>query len=228
MEIIDRLLIQPNVLEAPAVERAVHHDGHVLDIGSPAGRTPGIEDNRPRLVLGQFALDCPYQLLPALPVGLHRLLLDQLIDFRIAVVVPIEARSTSVVQIEDRIGVLSADLPAESDREILPQNFRHIGVGFDRVELSLDINLLQLVDQDDGRIPGTREITRQNLYFQPAIRPVTELLHDPAGLGAAPAYVGIVTRQTLQRLWRHAPEAVGRRLQHAADLALSLAEDMNE
>src|SRR5262245_24559490 len=46
------LAIQPDVLEAPAVERAVHHEGQVLDIGSPAGRTPGIEDDRPRPFLG--------------------------------------------------------------------------------------------------------------------------------------------------------------------------------
>src|SRR5262249_42044802 len=97
------LAIQPDVLEAPAVERAVHHEGQVLDIGSPAGRTPGIEDDRPRPFLGQFALDCPYQLLAALLIGLHRLLLDQLIDFRIAVAVPIQDRSASVVQIEDWI-----------------------------------------------------------------------------------------------------------------------------
>src|SRR5215471_2264226 len=176
------LLIQPNVLEAPAIEQAVHHDGHVLDIGSPAGRSPGIEDNRPRPVLGQFALDCPDQLLAPLPVSLPRLLLDQLVDFRVAVTVPIQARSASVMQIEERIGVRSADLRVDSDREILPLNFRQIAAGFDRVELSLDINLLQLVDQDDGRSPVRWEIRGQNLYFQLAARPVAELFHDGASL----------------------------------------------
>ena len=51
-------------------------------------------------------------------------------------------------------------------------------------------------------------------------RAIAERLHDPASFGAVLGYIGIVTRQALQDLWRHAPDAF-RWWQHScADIAL--------
>src|SRR5258708_21692610 len=79
------LLVQPDVFEAPAVEYAVDHDLQTLEPRLPAGRKAQVIDDRSRLIFLQPAIDLPHQPLAFLLVGLDRLLLKQLLQFRVAV-----------------------------------------------------------------------------------------------------------------------------------------------
>src|SRR5260221_8764746 len=60
------LLIQPGVLETPAVEDAVDHRRDVLDARIAARTEPVVVDHRPRCVLLQPTVDFPDQLPPLL------------------------------------------------------------------------------------------------------------------------------------------------------------------
>src|SRR5271165_1170136 len=90
------LFVEPDVFHAPAVKDAVDHDRQPLDIGLPAGSLAGIKDDGPSADLGQFTFDRPQQLLPPSLIGLDRLLLDQLVHLRVAIAVPVQARTASV------------------------------------------------------------------------------------------------------------------------------------
>src|SRR5271168_1664631 len=46
------LFVEPDVFHAPAVENAVDHDRHPLDVGLLAGAVAVVEDDRPGVVLG--------------------------------------------------------------------------------------------------------------------------------------------------------------------------------
>jgi len=97
-----------------AVEDAVGHYRQPLDIGLPAGPAARIEDDRPCVVFSELAFDGPDQLRAALPVALDRLPFDQLVDFRVAVAVPVEVRAAPIKQIQGRVGVWSAGLEVET------------------------------------------------------------------------------------------------------------------
>src|SRR5205809_183252 len=56
---IIHLLVEPDILHAPAVEGAVDHDRQALDIGALAGAAAAVENDRPHIVVGQLALDRP-------------------------------------------------------------------------------------------------------------------------------------------------------------------------
>src|SRR5258705_11121275 len=56
---IIHLLVEPDILHAPAVEDAVAHDRQALDIGALAGAAAAVENDRPHIVVGQLALDRP-------------------------------------------------------------------------------------------------------------------------------------------------------------------------
>ena len=58
------------VLEAIAVENAIHHERQPFDRRLPARRGTGIEDDRPAGVLGELALDFPGLLVALLGVAL--------------------------------------------------------------------------------------------------------------------------------------------------------------
>src|SRR6202158_3080507 len=75
-----RLPVEPEILVAITVVDVVDHDGHPFDPGVAAGCLTGIENDRSRDILDQPALDLPHQFLALLRVGLHRLLVDQLVD----------------------------------------------------------------------------------------------------------------------------------------------------
>src|SRR5579862_6958168 len=47
------LLVEPGVFHAPAVEDAVDHDRHALDVWLHAGAAAAVEDDRPGIVLSQ-------------------------------------------------------------------------------------------------------------------------------------------------------------------------------
>jgi hypothetical protein len=62
------------------------------DVGLLAGAVAVVEDDRPGVVLGQFALDRPQYLLAPVGVALTRLRLDHLVDLGIAGTVNLAAR----------------------------------------------------------------------------------------------------------------------------------------
>src|ERR1700730_7015766 len=80
-----RILVEQEVFVAVAVVNAVDHDGQALHLRMPASRATRVKDDRTGIVLRQSSFDFPYQLLAFFLVGLHRLLIDQLVDLRIAV-----------------------------------------------------------------------------------------------------------------------------------------------
>src|SRR3954447_20318588 len=63
------LLIEPRVLEAPAVINAVDHDRYALDIGLHTGGAARVKHNGPRPVLLQPPVDLPDQLSALFLVG---------------------------------------------------------------------------------------------------------------------------------------------------------------
>src|SRR5204863_4992182 len=79
-------LVQPYVLVAIAVIRAVHHHGDALYIRVPAGASTGVQDDRPRDVLLNLLVDFPDQLLALLHIGFLVLHVEHLFDSVIAVV----------------------------------------------------------------------------------------------------------------------------------------------
>src|SRR5206468_1941077 len=115
-----KLVVKPDVLKAPAVEDAVHHHSEALDPRLPAGGEPQVIDDRPCLVLLQSPVDFPYQPPALFLVGLHGLLIEQLLQIGIAIASVVTLRATCVVLIELRIRVIGSDSrEIEADRVIV-------------------------------------------------------------------------------------------------------------
>src|SRR6516165_5586439 len=91
------LIVEPEVFEALTVVDAVDHQGQPLQRGRSADRSARKEDHRPSVVLDQFSLDLPDQLLALPKISLDRLLIDQLIDVRVAVGRVITGRAAGIV-----------------------------------------------------------------------------------------------------------------------------------
>src|SRR6266481_3520917 len=100
-----RLLVEPDIFHAPAVEDAVDHDRPALDMGLPAGRAAVAKDDRPGAVFRQLPLDLPYQLLALLGVGLDRLPIDQLVHLGTAVTVIVQLPTAPVNQVETQVRI---------------------------------------------------------------------------------------------------------------------------
>jgi hypothetical protein len=66
-------------------------------------------------------------------VAFDRLLLDELVDLRIAVTVPIAARAAAVKWVKHRVRVGSAGLRVQPDDKILAADFGEVGDGLDDV-----------------------------------------------------------------------------------------------
>ena len=134
------------------------------------------------------------------------MLIDQLVDLGIAVAIIVGLGTADIVRVESRVRVVDkAGREVEADNEILACDLGEPVCRVDRLELAVDMDVFQLVDQDDRRIPVARRITRRHLYLEPVIGSVAELLHDRAGLGAVLRHVGAIARQRLQDIRRHAP-----------------------
>src|SRR6516165_2110648 len=99
-----RLLVEPDVFHPVAVVDAVDHGRQPLDIGLRAGPAARIKDDRPGALLGQPPFDLPHQLLALCPVGLGGLLVDQVVDLRIAVAGIVPYRPAHVARVEGRSG----------------------------------------------------------------------------------------------------------------------------
>src|SRR6266446_1315982 len=177
-----RLFVEPDVFHAPAVVDAVDHQGQSLDIRLPAGRAAAVKDDRPGDIFRQLALNLPQHFFAPRGVALARLPLDQLIDFGVAVAVPIKARTAAIEVVEDRVWVGTAGLQVEADGEVLAQDLREILGRFDQLELAVDIDVLDLVDQQHSRISEALNVARADFDGEPVVGAVTRLLHDPAAL----------------------------------------------
>src|SRR5882672_1331469 len=88
--------------------------------------------------------------------------------------------------------------------------------------LAIDVDLLQLVDQDHRRVAQIWEVARRYLDLEAVISAVAELLHEPAGVRAVFLHIGVIARQGLQEIRRHAPQSCRWGLNDPADVALSL------
>jgi hypothetical protein len=111
----------------------------------PAGGAARVEDHRPDGFLGQPLLDLPNQLLALFLVGLHRLLIDQLVDLRAAIPAIVPLGAAHVILVKGLVRIVDPGLgDLEPHREVLAH---HLGVplgGVDDFELRVDIDLLQL------------------------------------------------------------------------------------
>src|SRR5688572_24348940 len=79
------LLLEPHVLEAPVVVDRVFLLDMALEVGMPASALLAVIDHRARHVLDQDALDLPDQLSALFLIELARLLIEERIYLRIAV-----------------------------------------------------------------------------------------------------------------------------------------------
>src|SRR6516225_9049438 len=100
--------VQPDVLEAPFVVDAVRHVGPAFEPGLPARRSGRVVNHRPKRGFRQFAFGLPDDLFALFRVGLHRLLVDQLVEFRIAVAGVVARRTGIVVLVEHLVRVVDA------------------------------------------------------------------------------------------------------------------------
>src|SRR6516165_7320691 len=114
------LLVEPDVFHAIAVVDAVDHRGEPLDIGLRASPAARIKDDRQGAVLSQPPFDLPDQLFAFFSVGFGRLLVDQLVDLRIAIAGVVAHRAAHEVLIELLVWVVDAALGAvDRDRVVL-------------------------------------------------------------------------------------------------------------
>src|SRR5882672_6948375 len=89
----------------------------------PAGPGAVVPEDRAGRVLRQLALDRPHQLLALLLIEFHRLLVDHLIELRIAVAVVVALRSTSEILVQGLVRVIDT-IPGEIEADgIVPAHY---------------------------------------------------------------------------------------------------------
>src|SRR5271166_5746119 len=176
------LFVQPQIFEAPAVVLAVDHDRQPFQLGLPAGRGAEVVDDRPGSILLQLLVDLPDEL-PALAlVGFDRLLLEPLLELGVAIAGIVALGVAAVVLVELLVRVVDAAAGVvQADLVILAGDLGKPVGRLDRVERAVDISLLELVDQDDGRISVGWDVACRNHQLEPIVRPVAERLHDLPG-----------------------------------------------
>ena len=223
------LAVEPHVFHAPAVVLAVDHDGQPLELRLQAGCETGVINDRARPVLLQFPVDLPDEVPAFLSIGQHRLLDEQLLAFRVAISGVVALRAAAVVLEELLVGIVDAAAGiVEADLVVLAGELGEPVRGFDRVELPVDPDLLELVDQDHRRVAVGRDVARGDLDGEPLVRPIPEPGHDLAGLGAVLRHLGAIAGNCCKKIGRHTPHASRWRQHRPADIALTLGEDINE
>ena len=130
------LFVQPDVIEAPIAIDAVLVMNVALEMGVPAGPRAVVIDDRASHILRQLALDLPDDGLALVDVGLLRLLVEQLVDLRRAVLRVVGFRVAGIGTLEHRIGVVDADTGrVERDGVILLRQAIVPDGGLDHLEL---------------------------------------------------------------------------------------------
>src|SRR6516165_5207099 len=141
--------VEPEVFEARPVIDAVDHVGEALYLRLPAGRNAAVEDDRPRVVVDQLSLDLPDQPLAHARIGLLGLLLDQSIDLTVAIAGVVALRPAHVILVERGVGIVHFGFgDVEADIVVLAHQLGIPLRSVERIEIGIDVDLLQLVDQE--------------------------------------------------------------------------------
>src|ERR1051326_182237 len=208
------LFVEPNVFHTPAIEEAVGHLREPFDIWLPAGRALGIKEDRPGAIFSQLSLDLPEHLLALRWITLARLPFDQLVNFGIAIAVPIDAGPAAIKYIQDRVGIGPAGLQIERHGEVLPQDPWIILWRVHDFELALNINVLKLVDQQHRRVAERGYVPGGHLDLKRIRSVVAKRLHDLAAFRTVLVDIEPIAGQFVHLFRRHAPQSAGRRLQN--------------
>src|SRR5215471_16162428 len=175
------LPVDPDVFHAPAVEDAIDHQGQLFNVRLPTRPVAAVENDRSSVVLGQLPFDLPHQLLSFILVCLARLPANQLLYLGITVIVPVELRTASVKLREGLVRV-SGTLQVEADAVVLAHHLGEKIGGVDRLELTIDIDLFQLIDQNNRRVAVVRDITDGYFNLEMVIWAIAMRVHDLPGL----------------------------------------------
>ena len=154
---------------------------------------------------------------------------DQLIGYFIAVarIVPLGAANVVLIEFLVRL-VEPTRCDLDPELVILAHDaWKPVG-RVDQLEFGIDIDFAQLRDRDHRSVAIPLDIARRKLEGQALIGAVTELLHDVVRLGSVLRHIEAVTGEALQRVGRHAPDAVGGRQDGTADRALSFGQDLDK
>src|SRR5271163_2547281 len=153
------LFVEPDVFEAPAIVDAVDHDRQTLDPGLPAGAAGRVKDDRSDRSFRQHPFELPDDLLALFRIGLHRLLIDELVELRVAVAGIVPCGAADEILVEHLIRVIDAGLHRHgANRVVFAHDLRVPLGGIDDVELGVDIDLLQLRAEEHGRIAPGRNV----------------------------------------------------------------------
>src|SRR5262249_26359960 len=223
------LPVEPQIFIARAVINAVDHDGQAFHLRIPAGGGTVVVDHRAGAVLLQLLVDRPHEALALFRIGFHRLPVEFLLELAVTIAGVIALRAARKVLVEGLVGIVEAVLlQIEPDDEVLAHD---LGIPVDRVdffELTVDVDLLQLVDEDDRRVAVLRDVARRDDDFEPIVGAVAWPLHNLAGFRAVLCDIGVVTGQAAQHFRRHSPDPFGRRQHRAADIGLALVDRVDE
>ncbi len=164
----------------------------------------------------------PHQLLALGLVELHRLPLDHLVELGIAIAVVVALGAAGEVLVEGLVRVVEPVAgQVEADRVISPHHLRKPLRRVDRLELGIDIDLLQLVDQDHRRIAKWRDVAGRDRELRAVCRARSRALSMILRASARLLFTSVlVAGQRLQHFRRHAPDPLGGRQHGAADVAL--------
>src|SRR5262245_59725649 len=222
-------MLEPDVLEAPAVVGAVRHDRDPLHPRRPAGRPARMQDDRSRYVLLQLSVDLPNQLLALFQIRFRRLQVEQLLELLVAIVSVIALRSAAVILIEVLVRIVDrATGEVEPHRVVLARDLAVPVARFHHFELAVDVDVLELIDQDDRGIAIDVNVSRRDLYGKPFVRTVAELLHQLARLRTVRLDVRAVTPNRLEHLRWHPPHARWRWQHGAPDVVFAFGQDVDE
>src|SRR5215472_16602260 len=163
-----------------------------------------VENDRSSVVLRQLPFDLPHQMLSLFLVCLARLPTNQLLYLGITVIVSVELR-TAPVKLREGLVRVSGTLQVEADAVVLAHHLGEKIGGVDRLELTIDIDLLQLIDQNDRRVAVVRDITDGYFNLEMVIWAIAVRVHDLPGLRSVLLHVGIIARQLVEHFRRHAP-----------------------
>src|SRR5215469_17736690 len=98
-----------------------------------------MEDDRPSAILSQSLFDLPHDLSPLLGIGLAGLLVDQFVDFCIAIAGVVTLRPAGIVLVEHLVGIIEPRFSNGETQSIILAHNRRIALGsVDRVKRSFD------------------------------------------------------------------------------------------
>src|SRR5215471_6543530 len=219
------LPVEPRILQSPAIVKGVVVPGDSLDKGCPAHRRLLVQNDWPGHVLDDLTLGGPDELLSLFRVDLSRLAKYQRIERLVAVASVIAVRPSGVVL--DQVDVRIVDCntgPVQTNGVVLSLHSGEPDAAIDNLELTLDKDVLHLINEDHRRVAISGNVARGNLDFERPLLAVAEALHDTASLGLV-LIDAAVTRQARELIGRQAP-AARRRWQHdGANDGLALRED---